>query len=388
MSNQKPIFIPRVIDATIAELDIKFPVAMIDADHIFWRPKIISYINLIAEKKIINPITYKLLLKDAKDGVNFKKIGYPQEIDEQKIYSDSTFRYNNIVKVAVDFQIKNGADIIIAPYFFTPDIDDIKFGLNISMISETIRYMEKEKIKKPVFGMILIGNQVFAKPTVVNYIISRYNDDFSTKLEGYFIGVDELDPRTASLETLLGYSYLVFSLSYSKEVIVKRIGSFGEVLCALGAKGICTSLAGGESLSIKNLHESPEGFKATKKTYIPEIFDYLNDEAVKKIKYSCNCKSCNGNAPENMPEKKRHILFSRMERIRSLQEMKPPQKIKYMQSQLEQASTLANKFRNTYGVDVKLSHLDRWYNLLIAASKWAPEDSKDELENLLKELDS
>lgn len=388
--SQSPIFIPKVRDQKIAELGLKYPAVIMDSHHIEWRSNAVKKIFEVSKLFIVNPVTHFLMFRAARETVNFKKLPYSMKVEAEKLYSDASFRMDKLVIPCIDDQLKKGASIIIAPFLFAEDTDDTKFGLNITMLSESIRHMRSQKISKPLFAMIHIGSSVLSRHMVINYIVDMYTEGFEKDLQGYFIVIDDLDCRKATEETLLGLAKLVFDLSKKKRVFIKRIGAFGEVLSAIGASGFSSGLGEGETLSIKNLQEAPKGFsKRSNWTYIPELFDYLNDDEIKKIRYKCGCAACKGSVARDFASKRHHFLFTRMERMSKLSTISSRTKrTDYMKNLLDDATKLAGGYIKRYGSHVKMSHLTNWRNILESTKTWSDKDDDDMLNELLSDLKS
>lgn len=381
-------FLPNVQDGHLEKTRTRYPAILMSSHHIEWLPKVAEKMKNITDTFIIDPSSDILLFKDAKEGKSFKKLGYPKMIETEKLYSDPEFRKEKIIHHAVDDQIQKGASVVIAPYFFSEDTDDTKFGLNISLLSETIRYLEETQNSIPVFAMLELGSSILNRPTVINYIVDRYKDDFKDVVSGYIVVINDLDCERADQEALLELSRLVFQLSENNSVIVNRMGPFGEILIAVGASGFGSGLAKGETFQAKNLQTKPSGWKKKiQKTYIPEIFDYLNDEAVKKIKYSCSCPFCNGSYPKDNESKKLHFLHTRIEAARSLAGMSRTEKIELVTNKIDSAIKFTSRLRKQ-AIDVKTAYLPRWKAILELTKFWDFPGEDKELDSLLSELDS
>lgn len=388
--SQTPIFIPKVRDQKIAELGLKYPAVIMDSHNIEWRPKAAKKIFDVSKLFIVNPVTHFLMCRDARNGTNFKKLPYSKKVEAEKLYSDASFRMDKLVIPCINDQLKKGANIIIAPFLFAEDTDDTKFGLNITMLSESIRYLRTQKINKPLFAMIHVGNSVLSRHVVINYIIDMYTEGFEKDVQGYFIVINDLDCRKTAEETLLGLAKLVFDLSQKKMVFIKRIGAFGEVLSAIGASGFSSGLGEGETLSIKNLQESPKGFsKRSDWTYIPELFDYVNDDEIKKIRYKCRCSACDGAVASDFASKRNHFLFRRLDRMSKLSTFSSRTKrTDFMINLLDNAIKLAGGYNKRYGSPLRMSHLVNWRNILEFTKTWGDKRDDDMLNELLSDLES
>ena len=313
-SNQ-PTYIPKVQDGTISEWGVKVPAVIVNALTLAWRPRAIS-VKAIGATFIVDPVTDRVLSNRAAKK-NFKKLGYP-DVEPEQLYSDVAAR-RQLIEQAIKNEIAGKADILIAPYLFAEDTDDTKFSVNLTLLAETVRYLKEQNMPQPLFAMICIGNSVLARPTILNHIIDRYSDDFSDHVEGFVICVNDFNGRTtADLSQLLGYAYLVYHLSEHKPVIVKRIDGFGEILCAVGAVGFSSGLAISETYSAKDQEETRR--KPLKRTYVPEIFDYINDEEAKKVGYVCHSDaSATGLHPETHAVKTKHYFHHKLERVQKMQ---------------------------------------------------------------------
>lgn len=394
MSNNKslfktlPIFIPRVMDTTIAELGTKFPALLMDSHHIEWRKGVVEKVSGLTDMFIVDPVTVHLLYPDARKKKNFAKLPYPSDIEPEALYSNATDRLEKVIKPAVNDQLSKSAGAIIAPSFYAEDTDDIKFSLNLTLLSETLRYVDQQKIDKPVFGNICIGKSALYRNAVINYMVNLYRDEFKNKLAGYLVSVNDFDAEKADLDQLLGISAFVFKLSNGSDVFVKHMGGFGEVLCAIGASGFSSSLDGGETFSVKNFEERTNGFGRNGWTYVGEIFDHVNDTELKKIGYTCSCPHCAGSIPASKKDKKLHYLHQRLEAMQSLQPLNRDQKIDLMITKLEQAISTVVSYRRQFAVPLNPNYLQNWLSVLKDAKGWVYETDQDqeELNQLLDDL--
>ncbi len=293
---QTPIFIPKPTgqEAAFTELSLKYPAFLMDA-HIVSR-------NVVPAKKIaeacdvfvIDPVTNHFVEKVYLTKPSFQKLPYaPKEpFKVEDLLSNESLRVEKLVIPTIEYQTSQNTGLIILPYLFSESPDDTKFGINLSMISDSLKYSRDKKIAKPLFAMINIGSGVLNHPRILNYIIERYDDDFDSKIQGYFIMIDQFDNKRASVEALHGLAHLVFQLlKNKKDVFVIKIGAFGEILSAIGASGFSSGLATGESFYEEGLREKATGFgrPISKWSYISELFNYVNDEAIKRTDYKCSC---------------------------------------------------------------------------------------------------
>lgn len=370
-----PVFIPRLMNQDgVATQGSKLPAALMTANIAA------RYKNLVVKARdagklfIIDPITNHLIYDSFQEKSAFQKVPYapkkPFEIS--KLLSDEKFRNESLVELSIKFQVEKNADIVIAPYFFSDDATGDKFRLNHTLIADSVKYIQKEQIDKPLFVMINIGNSVLENLKMLNQVIDRYVDQ-QNNIDGYCIMIDNLNDIKADADSLKGLAWLVFQLACSKNVFIFSIGAFGEVLSAIGASGFSSGLAWLETFSERNLKQrlkfSPRKKKASQ-TYIPELFDYVNDEIVKLINYKCSCPSCGGKMPIDYTSKKLHFLYRRLSSMKKMAGLTRAERIGLVRARLEEAMNLAEGLYEKFAIPLQTSHLSKWINVLDSAKRW------------------
>ncbi|MBN1463858.1 MAG: hypothetical protein JW922_09335 [Paludibacteraceae bacterium] len=386
--DDNPLFIPKVADLTAIDAGADVPAVIMDLHHTKWRQHVPEKIIEAGIPLIVDPVTGHLLFDGAKNKANFKKLNYAKDISPEALYSDAEARLKKVIEPAIADQLSAGASVIVVPAFYSADISDIKFNLNLNLLSETLRYLEGKNIKLPVFVSINLGYEVLARPTECKYVVDMYCGDYKDKVSGYFVTINGLDARKADVGHLLGLADLVFQLAKGKTVITKHVGGFGEVLSAVGCSGFSSGLAEGETFSTKNLEVRKKGFgRPGGWTYVPEIFDYANDVELKKIGYTCSCKYCNGGVPEDAKSKKLHYLEQRLRIIDALKSLDRAGRIRLMKTKLQEAINFVGQH---IGSPFKTDHLYRWVEILNKAEGWEhmSEDDEAKLNELLNEIDN
>jgi len=335
---------------------------------------------------IIDPMTNHLLYDSFTEKSTFQQIPYAPKtpFDTAKLLSDEKFRIAKLVEPSINFQIDLNADVIIIPYFFSEDATGDKFRLNHTLIADSVKYAKRRKIDKPLFAMINIGNSALSNLKMLNQIIDRYMDRCH-EFDGYFVMIDNLHDIKADEDALKGIAWLVFQLSQSKDVFVLSIGAFGEVLSTIGASGFSSGLAWLETFSEKNLKQtlkfSPRKKKVSQ-TYIPELFDYVNDEIVKLINYKCSCASCKGKIPADPSSKKLHFLYRRLEGMKKLAGLNKNERIGVMKARLEEALELAEGLYEKFAIPLQTVHLSKWMRVLDSAKRWKRENQNKAVADL------
>jgi|GEM_PF-2261743 len=332
---------------------------------------------------ILDPCTNYFIGGYCKEKSSFKKL--PTTPDKpykvEKLLSDEGIRKYKFVKESIDYQIREKMGQIILPYLYSDSIDDTKFNLNLTMISDGLKLIERDQVKLPVYAMINLGIEVFHDIGKLNQLIARYSD-FKDNLEGYFISIDNFDGRKASEEELEGLAYLVFNLSEDKKVYLLKMGDYGKVLCCLGADGYSSSLGGGETFDSSSLWKkiTAYGRNHNEKTYVPELFDYLYDEQLRNVDYKCSCSVCAGNngLPPNWNGTKEHFLERNMAFMDEFSAIADEGKTDFMILKIEQAIELITKYNTEKALGLKLDFLVRWKNVLEKSKHWIMESAADE----------
>lgn len=388
----EPTFIPKIMDGLVVKSGIDFPIALIDATTVVRGKNVFNEAKEKIPNIIIDPVTHYIQFEESRNKQSFKKLPYSSVNDLQKIYADPTYRLEEFVKPVLEFQRKNGSCIQIAPYLCSDDINSTVFSTNLTMLGETI-YLRGENEQPPLFAPICIGSHILADNKLVSFVVDHYKDaQINDKFVGYFILINDLDDRHVNEEILAGLSSLVYQLSRDKKVIVNRLGGFGEMLNIIGSDAFSSSLAGGESFSIKNLQINDPNIRGRNHNlwmYIPELFDYVNEYEAKKINYECDCPACSNtlNLETKFSQRKIHFLYKRMDSIRELAAQKKEDRHRFMLNRLQRGIDLAHEYISKFGSDLNYTHMAKWKKTLETSSTWNFEEDNEELEKLLNDLD-
>ncbi len=373
-----PIFIPKISDTKLFDEYQHIPAILMEAHHTKWRPNVLSSIRNKVDFFILDPATYRIMFPHAREINSFKELPYCFDLDLQRFYGDDDYRNNNFLIPCIEYQIEKDSDIIIAPYLFSGYPEGPIFSTNITMISETIKYLTDKSIDKPFFAMITLDCNVLEEPVLINYLIERYVTDFEKYINGYFILIDSLDCKRIDPRQIIGLAKMVKQLSENKYVFLKQIGGFGEILCAIGASGFISGLYMGETFSLKYLKRTREGFGTPNRIFIPELFTYVNEEVARNINYKCTCSFCNGSLQTDIPSKRIHYFTCETNTTNDLQRLNNNEKLNYMLEKINEALTFSSRitvFNNSY--------LNNWKNILESSQNWSF-TKQDEI--VLKEL--
>lgn len=390
---ENPVFIPKILDKNFSKISSAFPAILMDANIVQFSPNVAAIAKASTGLFIIDPKTHVLAYRESAEKVNYQKLPWSAVDDLKKIYSDPTYRLEELVIKSLQYQNENQAQVIIAPYLFAEDINSINFSTNMTLVSESIRHVKSASINKPLFAMISINSHVLADTKMVNYIADRYGDDLKSDLRGYFIIINELDDRTADEEVLRGLAYLAFRLSQDKDVFIKHVGGFGEILTLMGASGFVSGLGSSEVFTTKNLHSATDtsrGRNHNEWTYVPELYDYINATELtsSKINYQCACRACNGEIRglTVTAAKKLHFLIKRIEKMEFLASLENENKVKFMLEDLKKSAQLAKSYKTRFGSALRIEHMKRWVNVLESAQSWGQISNDNILNKLLADI--
>jgi len=393
ISIDAPIFIPKLSQTESAFLNnVKVSTVIMDAHIVAWRPKIANKIKKSVDNFIIDPVTNYFVGKSYKEKASFQKLNTapskPYKIDD--LLTNEYLRKEEMVWLNIKNQIDEGSSVIIIPYIYTDSIDDTRFGINLSMISDAIKLIKEKNIKIPLYAMINMGSETLKDYSKLDYIVNRYYEDFKKNISGFFLMFDQLDCRKANEDSLMGLAYLTFNLSNNKKVFNLKIDDFGEVLSVISAGGYSSGLAQGESFSAKSLSEKSFAIGRRHKeiTYVPELFNYLNDEELRKMKYSCNCSICKNGLPDGYNPTKAHFLEKKLERMKILNTITQGKRTNFLILKIVEAIKSSKEYNDKYLLSIKYDFLYKWKNVLEKSKNWTYSDKiKDEvdLDHLIEE---
>jgi hypothetical protein len=401
----EPIFIPKFI-----HIDTQFPErfpgrrSFLIPGNFFTDPR---YQRLCTsavdncELCIIDPVTNAFTYDGFLDKPTYRGLPYSQG----RILTALDFRAQEeftrrFVQDVIEFQLQNGAGLVIAPYLFARDIDDGRFLVNLDLLSAALRYTEQQGLEQPLFAMLNIGSSFLDSPRIINMITEQYAD---FDVQGFFVCVENFDDRVVGYEQLLGMVQLCRSLSAEKDLIVSTIASFGQVLCSLGINGFVGGVGWLETFREINLRSGREAFGAqqiprARYYYVPELLSYLRPDDTETIfnpeecrsmtQYRCRCEICEEQIPEEPLSKKTHFLIRRFQEMEEIAREESPNRAEHIRGRLELALALAEDIENEALIRIPTEHLVRWLNVLDAQplpDDQIPEEGED-LDELIHEI--
>lgn len=384
-------YIPIVKDSVINSYDLDVDTVIIQASHIKWRQNVLPKLQ---EKfsVVIDIETNRLVTADANKTANFQKL--PYNIDSSnlnKIYTDSTYRLQELVEPAIQFQLDNGSEILMAPYLMFSEWRSRTFTVNCELIADTINHIQgRDDIDKPLYAVINISSEALRSIESTSYIKDRFLE-FDGHLAGYIIIPDTYDEKNGDVANALNLARLVNGLKMAgKDVWVFPIGGFGQVLHAVGATNYGSGVFGKETSSVAMFDKDSSGFQREDRwIYHPDLFTYVNAKALEESGYTCNCNACNGGVASSLALKKQHDALVRARSAKELLAIPPEDRLAYMKDRLLNAVAIARNSKNKKFVPKSYFYLEKWLSVVDAALSWPASVEEDDslLDDLLGEID-
>jgi hypothetical protein len=161
-------------------------------------------------------------------------------------------RRESLLASAIDFEVEQGATLVIPPYLYARTPDDPWFERSLELLEATSRRMERIGLRLPQFAVLMVGHQGFANPSSWAAGIDRFarvaRDHGAVALG---VGFSPTKPADGYSKVLATFA----AMSQAKQVsglpvYAWRQGIFGAGLTAAGIDGYETGIATGEACDI------------------------------------------------------------------------------------------------------------------------------------------
>lgn len=385
----KPIFVTRLIhiDTTLAE-EFRGQKSFLVTANFFADDRYRRLAKVAREGceiLIINPVTNFFTYEGYKEKPTYNKLPYSPEVPFTSRELRNIHKTDFIEQV-ISWQLKNGAGLVIAPYFFARDLDDRKYDYNLRILEETIS--TREEHNKQVWGCLNVGKRALIGNNLID-VINDYND---IDVNGYFILLEGFDDRYATSMEIVRLLKLIEGLSINRDVIVGSFGAFGQVLPAYGANGFSGGIGWMETFSERQLEGGEVGYAADRVPraryyYISKLMTYLSPDDLETLmdpsnspkdlidEIKCNCEICKGGYPTDSMDKKRHFLNTRYEEIRNISSAINDIKddeidfnrmaiYELIQRKLYKAQDLLQSIRDIVFIDINVAGINNWIEAL------------------------
>lgn len=386
-------FIPKLTDYSL--LDVSTGEFFIDADLVLRSHKLFAKAANKFLNYTIDPRTNRLPFTTTKSMEELPY--YFPKTDLNKILNDSSLRLHSLITPCIDFQIENGSKRLLPPYFYTEDVTSQTFNINIENITNVIKYIEQLEAEFDIFPVINFSANLLSDPNLLRYITSMYlSDEFEQHIKGFYLMIDGFDANWASEQELIGLLQIIKSLS-KKELYVISINAFGYAALLLGANGFISGLTSSERVSVENWKLDSEERKkirprASRFTYMPEIFSYIDEYELKQMGYTCDCSICRNSLPQKLSDKKKHFYACRTRDINAIftgdfHENLSNLKKLYLDGKKKAVQMISNR-QTTRTQGVLISPINKWLSVLDRAEEIEEQEkAEDVLKNILKDID-
>lgn len=364
-----------------------------------------GYSNLLAATRrqcdvlIIDPVTHAFSYRGYLEKPTFMNLPYAPGAPLDAAGLRDQARVRGFVEQVLQYEVDVGADILVAPYLYTRDMDDGRLPANNRMIAEALRF---RRDGRPIYAMVCVAGSVLESPVQTQDLIRQYREP---DVDGYLVMIENFDDRQVPAEMLMGMARLVQGLSRERDVVVCSIAAYGQVMTALGANGFSAGVGWLETFRESNLQPGRTGFPADRAHrsqfyYVPELLSYLPPDAVPTIfgdggsetarAYLCTCQVCTNGLPQDAADKKRHFMYRRRQEMADLAEVEPARRLAYIRDRLGLALELAAAIEEEALVRVPTEHFVRWIAVIDGLTgaegvPVEPEPPGPELDRLIEE---
>jgi hypothetical protein len=241
----------------------------------------------------------------------------------------------SLLAAVVDFEVEQGATLVIPPYLYARTLDDPWFERSLELLEATRRRMERINLRLPLFALLIVGHQGFASSASWNAGIDRFARkarDVGACALG--IGLSPTKPTDGYAKVLATFS----AMSRAKQVsglpvYAWRQGIFGAGLTAAGMDGYETGIATSEACDIARSITSrrPRPGKKNGGANLPGIFiDALGRSVPAKVgklllasplraRMMCDDERCCPDGPASTTAHPReHAVRMRSRQLRSI----------------------------------------------------------------------
>jgi len=202
---------------------------------------------------IIDPLTTLLQCEiDPEDPwVQEVDFGRADAIDLKLL--DNPFTLDKLVAQIVEFQVENGATVVIPPYFYADKPESVEFGVSLAAIGRTARRLRADGVALPIMPVLSVQLRGFL-----------HRPDWQAALDRFTLAAADVGPQTIAvqfspmgdgserygkiLDLILGARHI---RSAGVPTIAWRQGVFGSALVAAGLDGYECGMGIGEQAKAK-----------------------------------------------------------------------------------------------------------------------------------------
>src|SRR3989338_10284785 len=119
-----PIFMPRLMNQDGAATEIgRLPASLMTANIAAHYKNLATKARNASKLFVIDPMTNNMVYDAFTEKKAFQKVPYAPKkpFEMPKLFGDEKYRIASLVEPSIKFQLEKGADLVIAPYFFSED---------------------------------------------------------------------------------------------------------------------------------------------------------------------------------------------------------------------------------------------------------------------------
>lgn len=338
-------------------------------------PNLIEAARAQCETLIIDPVTHAFSYGGFLEKPTYTRLPYaPGAVLDAGALRDQG-RARDFADAVLAYEIDAGANILVAPYLYTRDMDDGRLPVNSMLISAALASRRRDR---PLYAMVCAGASILESPVQTADLVRQYRE---LAVDGYLVMIENFDDRQVRTQVLMGMAQLVQGLSQERDVVVCSIAAYGQVMTAVGANGFSAGVGWLETFRESNLQPGRIGFPAERTHrshfyYVPELLSYIAPDAVPTIfgadgsetarRFLCNCPVCALDLPEDPSDKKRHFMHRRREEMETMGGMGRAERVIHIRDRLGLALELAAAIEEEVLVRIPTEHFIRWITVIDA----------------------
>jgi hypothetical protein len=369
-----PSFLTKFLNQDLALAnEFRCPATLLPANFVGY-DKLATAVRRQCDTLIVDPVTHAFSYRGYLDKPTFTELPYAPTAPLDAGALRDQQRVQELVDGALQFQVGAGADILVAPYLYTRDLDDGRLPANNRLIAGALA--SRHRREKPVYAMVCTAASILDSPVQTQDLVRQYREPV---VDGYLVMIENFDDRVVAAETLMGMARLVQGLSIERDVVVCSIASYGQVMTALGANGFSAGVGWMETFRESNLQPDRTGFPGSRTHrsqfyYVPELLSYIPPDAVQTIfgpdgsetarEYICSCPICRRGLPESPADKKKHFMHRRHQEMQEMAAIPAPRRMAAIRDRLGLALELAAAIEDEALVRIPTEHFIRWITVI------------------------
>jgi hypothetical protein len=249
-----------------------------------------------------------------------------------------------LIEQVVDFQLDNGATVVIPPYFYASSPDDPWFPLSLRAIVETQRYMERNSIRLSLLPILCGRLQSFGNSATwgrgVDQFVGWSENSGATSAAMLMSPVGEAGDHYGKVRRLFDTARR--SQASGLHVIAWRQGVYGPGLVAAGLSGYECGMGSGEKSDVaaqiarrrkpRDTERKPHGgpapgvyLETLGRSVGARVADALFANTPMRARIICDQESCCAIPADTLNHPRHHAVRARSRLLVKLASMSSPE---------------------------------------------------------------